>query len=54
MHLYFWPRPYAPRLEVLSDNTLRVSTGRITVAGSPNAQVLVGSIAGNQVTIGRF
>ncbi len=51
MHLYFWPRPYAPRLEVLSENTLRVSTGNVTVAHSAGAQVLIGSIAGNQVDI---
>ena len=54
MYSFYLPLPVwsAPRLEVLSNNTFNVTTGNISVANSPQTSIIIGSQAGNQVSVG--
>ena len=41
-----------PRLDILSNNTFTVATGNISVHNSAQTSVIIGSQAGNQVSVG--
>ena len=52
MYSFYLPLPYARNLSVLSNNTFQVTTGNISVANSPQTSIIIGSQAGNQVSVG--
>ena len=52
MYSFYLPFPYAPSLSVLSGNTFHVTTGNISVSHSPQTSIVIGSQAGNLVSVG--
>ena len=52
MYSFYLPFPYVPSLSVLSGNSFNVTTGNISVANSPQTSIIIGSQAGNQVSVG--
>ena len=52
MYSLYLPFPYVPSLSILSGNSFHVTTGNISVANSAQTSVIIGSQAGNQVSVG--